>query len=64
MSWLMCSWNTFDAGKNHEQTQIHKIHHDPNLRETITFPLIVFSVLDHMANTQMSFCLRTPKWES
>ncbi len=42
ISWLMCSWNTFGAQTNHSQTRIHKIHHDPNLGETTTFPLIVF----------------------
>jgi hypothetical protein len=46
---------------NHAQTWIHKTHHGPYLRETTTFPLIVFSVLSHGANTQMSFCPKTPK---
>jgi len=27
-------------------------------------PLIVYFVLGHGLNTQMSFCLGTPKWES
>ncbi len=63
-SWLVHSWNTFGARMNHEQTQTHKTHHDSNLGEATTFPLIVFSVLGHKANTQMSFCLGTPKWES
>jgi hypothetical protein len=46
------------------QTRTHKTHHDPDLREATTFPLIVFSVLGHEVSTQMPFCLRIPKWES
>jgi hypothetical protein len=56
----MHSLNTFGAWMNHEQTQTHKTHHGPNLREVTTFPLIVFSMLGHGACTQMSFCLETP----
>ncbi len=52
----MHSWNTFGAWTSHMQTQTHKIHHGPNLGEAITFPLIIFFVPDHGANTQMSFC--------
>jgi hypothetical protein len=63
-SWLVHCWSTFGARTNHGQTQIHKIHHGPNLGETTTFPLIVFFVSSHRASTQMSFCLGTPKWES
>jgi hypothetical protein len=59
-SWLM----HFGARTNHGQTQIHKTHHDPDLREATTFPLIVYSVLLHKAHIQMAFCLKTPKWES
>jgi hypothetical protein len=39
----------------------HKIHHGPDLGEATTFPLIVFSMPGHIAYTQMSFCLGTPK---
>jgi hypothetical protein len=46
---------------NHKQTRTHKIHHSPDLGETTTFPLIVFFLFGHMACTQMSFCLGTPK---
>jgi hypothetical protein len=53
-SWSMRSWNTFGA----------RTHHSPNLGEATTFPLIILFVLGHGANTQMSFCPRTPKWES
>jgi hypothetical protein len=31
--------------------------HGPDLGEATTFPLIVFSMPGHEANTQMSFCL-------
>ncbi len=57
----MHSWNTFGARTNHGQTQIHKIHHGPNLGETTTFPFIILFVLGHGACIQMSFCLGTPK---
>jgi hypothetical protein len=40
-SWLVHSWNTFSARTSNGQTQIHKIHHGPNLGEATTFPLIV-----------------------
>jgi len=60
-SWLVCNWNTFDAQMRHGQTWIHKIHHGPDLGEAITFPLIIFYVLCHMAYTQMSFCPGIPK---
>jgi hypothetical protein len=49
---------------DHGQARTHKTHHDLDLGEAITFPLIVFSMLGHWANTQMLFCSRTPKWES
>jgi hypothetical protein len=49
-SWLMCSWSTFVAQMNHGHTQIHKTHHDLNLGEAITFPLIVFSMINHNNN--------------
>jgi hypothetical protein len=38
----------------------HKSHHDANLGEVTTFPFIIFFVLGHRTNTQMSFCLRLP----
>ncbi len=59
----MHSCNTFGAQTNQEQTWTHKTHHNPNLGEATTFPLIVFFMLGH-ACTQMSFCPGTPKWES
>ncbi len=55
------TWNTFGAQTSHEQTQTQKTHHGPNLGETTTFPLVVFSMFGHGASTQMSFCFRTPK---
>jgi len=46
---------------SHGQTQIHKTHHDLDLGEATTFPLIIFSMFGHRACTQMSFFLKTPK---
>ncbi len=63
-SWLMHSWSIFGAKTSHGQTQTHKTHHGPDLGETTTFLLIVYSVPSHRTNTQMTFCLGTSKWES
>jgi len=63
-SWLICNWNTFSAHMSHKQTWIHKTHHGMDLREATAFPLIVFFVPSHRANTQMSICPMTPTWES
>jgi hypothetical protein len=60
----MHSWSTFSARKSHEQTRIYKIHHGPDLGEATTFLFIVYSVLGHGINIQMTFCLGIPKWES
>jgi hypothetical protein len=57
----MHSWSTFGARTNHEQTWTHNIHHDPNLGEVTTFPLIILSGPSHRAYTQMSFYLGTLK---
>jgi hypothetical protein len=38
-SWLVHNWSTFGARAKHGQTQIHKTHHDLDLREATTFPL-------------------------
>ncbi len=57
----MHNWSIFGAQISHEQTQTHKIHHGLDLREAITFPLLVFSVLSHRACTQMLFCTGTSK---
>jgi hypothetical protein len=54
--WLMHSLSIFGAQMSHKQTQTHKTHHGQNLKEASTFPIIVFFVPGHMANTQMSFC--------
>jgi hypothetical protein len=43
----MHSWSTFGAQMNHGHTRIHKTHHDLDLGEATTFPLIVFSVISH-----------------
>jgi hypothetical protein len=44
--------------------QIHKTHHGPDLGEATTFPFIIYFMHGHETNTQMTFCPRTPKWES
>jgi hypothetical protein len=41
---------------SHGKTQIHKIHHAPNLGETTTFPLILYYVPLHEAHIQIAFC--------
>jgi hypothetical protein len=62
---LVSAWlEHFDAWTSHGQTRTHKIHHSLSLVEATTFPLIVFSMPNHGASTQMSFCPETPKWES
>jgi hypothetical protein len=63
-SWLVHNLNTFGVKTNHGQTHIHKTHHNPDLGESIIFPLIVYFVPGHDTNTQMAFCPGTPKWES
>jgi len=60
-SWLVRNWSTFNARTNHEHTQIHKIHHGPNLGETTTFSLIVFYVVNHKGCTQMSSSPEIPE---
>jgi hypothetical protein len=46
---------------SHGQTQTHKIQHGLDLGEATTFPLIVFFVHGHGANTPTSFCPETFK---
>jgi hypothetical protein len=58
----MHSWSTFGVRMSHGQTQIHKTHHNPNLGEATTFPLIVYYVPLHEAYIQMAFCPGTLKW--
>jgi hypothetical protein len=60
-SWLMRDWNIFGARTNHRHPRIHKIHHSPELEEAITFPLIIFSVINHRGYIQMSFSFENPK---
>jgi len=57
----MCNGNPFGAWTSHVHTRTHKTHHDPDLGETTTFPLIVLSMISHGGYIQMSFCPRTPK---
>jgi len=60
----MHNWNTFDAHTSHGQRWTHKIHHDLDLGETVTFPLIIFFMPSHGANIQMSFCPRFANGDS
>jgi hypothetical protein len=60
-SWLVHSLSTFGARKSHGQIWTHKTHHGPDLGEATTFPLIVYFVLGHGTNTQMTFCPGSPK---
>jgi hypothetical protein len=55
--------NTFGARTSHKQPQTHKIHHNPDLGEATTFPLIVYSAPLHEAHIQMVFCSEIHKWE-
>jgi hypothetical protein len=63
MGWLVHNWITFGARMSQGQPQTHKTHHNPDLGEATTFPLIVYSAPLHMGHIQMTFCLVTPKWE-
>jgi hypothetical protein len=56
----MHGWSIFDTWTNHSHTWTHTIHHSPNLEETTTLPLIVFSVMSHRGYIKFSFCLGTP----
>jgi hypothetical protein len=38
----------------------HKTHHNLDLREAITFSLIVLFVINHRGYIQMSFCIGIP----
>ncbi len=58
----MHSWSTFGAWTSHGQTRTNKTHHNLDLGEATTFPLIVFFVPSHGACTQMSFYSGIPKW--
>jgi hypothetical protein len=60
-SWLVCGYSTIGTRISHGHTWIHKTHHNSDLEEATTFPLIVFSMPGHEGYTQMSFCLKTPK---
>jgi len=56
----MHSWSIFGARFSHGHTQPHMTHHDFDLGETTTFPLIVFSMISSRGCTQMSFFLGFP----
>jgi hypothetical protein len=61
---LMHSWNTFGARTSNEQLGLIRLTIARTWGETITFPLIVYFAPLHEAHIQMTFCPRTPKWES
>jgi hypothetical protein len=63
-NWLVHNWSTFGVKTSHMQIWTHKTHHDLDLGEATTFPLIVYSMPNHRTSTQMSFYPETPKWES
>ncbi len=62
----MRNWNTFGAWTKHGQTQTHKTHHNPNLGEATTFPIIVFFVLGHGVPTPLwpSVGVKPNTWKS
>jgi len=60
-SWIVCNLSIFSAQTSHGQTQTHKTHHDSDLKEVTTFPLVVYFMPGHGANAQMSFCPKIPK---
>jgi hypothetical protein len=60
----MHNLNTFGARTNHGETWLYKTHHNLDLGETTTFPLIVYSMLGHKTSNQMAFCLEIPQWKS
>jgi hypothetical protein len=54
----------FGVRMSHEQIWIHKTHHNSDLGEVTTFPLIVYYVPLHEAHIQVAFWPGNPKWES
>ncbi len=56
----MHSLSTFGARTNHGQPQIHKTNHGSDLREAITFSLIVYYVLLHEATSKWHFVSKLP----
>ncbi len=63
-SWLVHSLSIFGARTSHGQIWTQKIHHNPDLGEAITFPLIVYSAPLHRGRIQMTFFHGTPKWKA
>jgi hypothetical protein len=49
-SWIVHGWSTFGAWTNHRYTRIHKIHHDPNLKEGTTFLTTLLKILSFATN--------------
>jgi hypothetical protein len=57
----MRNLNAFGARTHHGQTRIHKTHHDLDLGEASTFPLIVYFMPGHRTSTQMAFWFKSPE---
>jgi hypothetical protein len=56
-SWFMHNLNIFGAKTSHRQT---RTHHDPDLGEATTFPLIVYYAPGHGTSIQMTFLSGLP----
>jgi hypothetical protein len=56
--------NIFGAQTNQEHIRTHKLHHNSDLGEATTFPLIIFSVPSHGPTPECHFVLRLPTYES
>jgi hypothetical protein len=59
-SWLVHSLNAFGARTSHMQTWIHKTHHNMDLGEATTFPLIVIMCLAMGLASKCHFVLGLP----
>jgi hypothetical protein len=53
--WLVHNWSTFGVRTSHMQLRTHKTHHNPDLGEATTFPLIVYYAPLHRGHIQMVF---------
>jgi len=57
----VCGCSTIGTPISHGHTWTHKTHHNSDLEEATTLPLIIFSMFGHGGYTQMSFCSEIPK---
>jgi hypothetical protein len=58
--WLVHSWKTFGARMSHGQPRTHNTHHNSDLGEATTFPLIVYFVALQGATSKWLFVPRLP----